>query len=109
MMYTSIMHSVVYCTVACIIQNSWMKNGDSEEEKADRYFFLFHYDLAHSVGLLHLLSTCAPQDANIPQELSEAVDFYKNDLPNPVMFPIEFRMRARKQKMECQSHNSEVP
>ena len=48
----------------------------------------FNNDLAHSVGLLHLLPTHAPQDANIPQELSKGVDFYKNDLPNSVMFPV---------------------
>ena len=35
----------------------------------------FNNDSAHSVGLLHLLPTRAPQDASIPQELSEAIDF----------------------------------
>ncbi|MCG8622768.1 MAG: hypothetical protein MJE68_12330 [Proteobacteria bacterium] len=69
----------------------------------------FNNDSAHSVGLLHLLPTHALQDASIPQELSGAVDFYKNDLPNQVMFPTEFRMWVRKWRMESQSHNSEVP
>ena len=56
----------------------------------------FNHDLAHSVRLLHLLPTRVPhvQDADIPPELSKAVDFYKNDLPHPIMFPTEFRMWA---------------
>lgn len=66
-------------------------------------------DSAHSVGLLYLLPTRVPQDADIPPELFKAVDFYKDDLPHQVMFPTEFRMWARKWKLESQSHDSELP
>ena len=48
----------------------------------------------HGIGLLHLLpSKCREAiDVNVPAVLSEAVTFYSEDLPHPVMFSTEYRM-----------------
>lgn len=55
----------------------------------------------HGVGLLHLLpSQCcgSENEDEIPQVLSQAVDFYKVNMPHPVMFPTEYHMWVKKWK-----------
>lgn len=50
----------------------------------------------HSIGLLHLLpSQCCSSEAEdeIPQVLSQVVDFYKgNNMPHPIIFPTEYHL-----------------
>ena len=56
----------------------------------------------HGIGLLHLLPSqlcaCSTSTNNfeVPENLKCTVDFYKDDLPHNVMFPIEYRMWVRK-------------
>ena len=45
------------------------------------------------------------EDIAIPQSLVEAVLFYENDLPHPVMFSTEYHMWVRKWRDE----SNEVP
>ena len=54
----------------------------------------------YGIGLLHLLPSACREatDANIPAILSEAVAFYSEDLPHPVIFSTEYRMWVRKWK-----------
>ena len=55
----------------------------------------------HGIGLLHLLPSACREasDANIPAVLCEAVAFYSEDLPHPVIFSTEYRMWVRKWKL----------
>ena len=56
----------------------------------------------HGIGLLHLLPSqlcaCSTSTNNfeVPENLKCTVDFYKDDLPHNVMYPIEYRMWVRK-------------
>ena len=62
----------------------------------------------HSSGLLQLMpSVCKnlEEGSSLPDELSQAADFYKSDLPHIVMLPSEFRMWVSKWK----TYSSEVP
>ena len=57
----------------------------------------------YTIGLLQLLpSQCIdralPETTSIPEELSQAVEFYVNDLPHAVMLPTEYRMWVAKWK-----------
>ena len=55
----------------------------------------------HSIGLLMLMpheSTKRYRDTELPDELSQVTDFYKTDLPHPVMLPNENRMWVTKWK-----------
>ena len=57
----------------------------------------------HIVGLLHLLpseccGTSINPNADIPEKLESAVEFYTNDLPHSVLFPTEYRMWVNKWK-----------
>ncbi len=62
----------------------------------------------HGIGLLHLLPSqcCSSENEDeIPQVLSQAVDFYKGDMPHSVMFPTEYHMWVKRWKQD----GSEVP
>lgn len=62
----------------------------------------------HSIGLLKLMpSECKDleEGAELPQELAQAANFYKGDLPHSVMLPSEFRMWVSKWRMP----GSEIP
>ena len=55
----------------------------------------------HSIGLLMLMPyecTKRDRDSELPDELSQVTDFYKTDLPHPVMLPNEYRMWVTKWK-----------
>jgi hypothetical protein len=57
----------------------------------------------HGIKLLQLLpSECCKRqpDEPIPEEISEAVCFYEQDLPSVAMFPTEYRMWVQKWKTE---------
>ena len=53
-----------------------------------------------TLGLLELLPElcCGGKDTDIPDELDQVVAFYSEDLPHPVMLPIEYRMWVMKWK-----------
>lgn len=60
----------------------------------------------HVISLLNLLpKQVLESDNGIPDLLAAAVDYYKADLPLPVMFPTEYRMWVRKWK----DNSSEAP
>ena len=62
-------------------------------------------------GLLYLLpseSASSKSEDSVPKELTQAVDFYKGDLPHQRMFSVEYRMWVRKWK-QCSSSQGEVP
>ena len=53
----------------------------------------------HCIGLPHLLpKQCFTTELgeNIPEELANTADFYREDLPHPVMLPTEYRMWVRR-------------
>ena len=60
-------------------------------------------DSSHIVGLLYLLpSECSNLTLvdGIPSDLTYAVKFYNNDLPNSILFPTEYRMWMMKWKQQ---------
>ena len=74
-----------------IMYNEFMSHGICQLESR------FLDNSAHIVGLLYLLpSECTRTDFTIddgiPSNLTEAVQFYKSDLPQPVLFPTEYHM-----------------
>ena len=55
----------------------------------------------HSIGLLMLMPhecTKRDRDSELPDELSQVTDFYKTDLPHPVMLSNQYRMWVTKWK-----------
>ena len=66
---------------------------------------------SHSSGLLYLLpkeSVSLEVADDVPGALSQAVHFYKDDLPHSQMFSIEYRMWVRKWKQYANS-STDVP
>ena len=66
----------------------------------------------NGVGLLHLLpcECCRSkdQDGDIPEDLRMTAEFYANDLPHSVIFPVEYRMWSRMWQ-EKQEEGTELP
>ena len=58
----------------------------------------FSSGAASCTGLLHILPAGCRGNLDIPKGLSDAVDFYRSDLPNARVFPTEYRMWVRKWK-----------
>ena len=55
----------------------------------------------HGIGILNLLpSECCKHEVeyDIPAELTQAVEFYNDDLPQPSAFPMEYRTWLRNWK-----------
>ena len=58
----------------------------------------FSSGAASCTGLLHILLAECRGNLDIPKGLSDAVDFYRSDLPNASVFSTEYRMWVRKWK-----------
>ena len=66
----------------------------------------------NGVGLLHLLpcECCKSKDndGEIPEDLLVTAEFYANDLPHSVIFPVEYHMWSR-MRQEKQEESTELP
>jgi hypothetical protein len=60
----------------------------------------FSSGVANCTGLFHLLPSECRNNLDIPEDSKDAVDFYRGDLPNAIVFPTEYRMWTRKWKQE---------